>query len=190
MSVGRVPAAGITLAIAAIVVAVVLSGASDSNTTRTAKPSAATTEPASRDTVEVGCAAGGARAEAARGDLDVGPFRFIGGRDWSDGPPDAFNRHGYKIPASLLNGTTVQLRIPASEHGHVGLVYMLAAQTRAAEQGVRGADTEVRFTACAAAGRSGYTGGLVVDTPRCAAIDVVLADGRTLRARVPLGRPC
>ena len=154
--------------------------------------------------IEVGCADGGpAPRRVGPGDLPFGPFALIG-IDESDvrprhrqagirRPPDAFGRHGFKVPVSLPRGTSAVLSIPRFEHGRLGLVFTQQAQRRVLREGVAGADRAVRFTACPPgedSSRTGWPGGFVLDRPRCATISV--NDGRspTRNFGVPLGRAC
>ena len=141
------------------------------------------------------CASGspGASTTIGERDLAIGPLVLIGGRRWGRARRDAFDGHGYKIPATLPDGATATLSVPRALHGHVGLVYSQAAQARVFDRGVRGADSSVRFTACPAgsvSGRTGWGGGLVVDRPRCATLVVRVPGERPVRRRVPLGRRC
>lgn len=154
--------------------------------------------------VEVGCAAGGPSPERTRrGDLPIGPFVLIGIDESGarprqrqagiDRPPDAFGRHGYKVPVSLSNGTSAVLSIPRFERGRLGLVFTLRARRRVRRDGLDGADRAIRFTACPrrrAAGRTGWPGGFVIDDPRCATVTV--DPGRSPRRNfgLPLGRAC
>lgn len=127
-------------------------------------------------------------------DVRVGPLILRGANQWARWRPNAFGGHGYKIPAVLANGAVATLSVPEKLHGRVGLVYSAAAQElqRPGGTGVPGADASVRFAACPAgeAGRTGWTGGIVLDRPRCVSL-VVKVDGRApAYGRVPLGRPC
>jgi hypothetical protein len=118
---------------------------------------------------------------------------LIGGRRWADRRPDAFNRHGFKMPVTLPQGARAKLMVPVAMRRRVGLVFSYAAQDRAQRRGVRGADSSVRFTACPAegdGGRTGWPGGLVVDRPRCVTLVVKVSGGSSVRRRVPLGRHC
>ncbi len=154
--------------------------------------------------VEVGCADGGpSPARTRRGDLPLGPFVLMGidergmrPRHRQAGivrPPDAFGRHGYKVPVSLPNGTSAVLSIPRFERARLGLVFTRQAQQRVLRDGVAGADRAIRFTACprgGASGRTGWPGGFVIDDPHCAT--VTLNPGRlpTRNFGLPLGRAC
>ncbi len=147
-------------------------------------------------TANVGCSsrfepAGSVTVRAA--DVVFGPLVLIGGRAWSRTQPDAFNRHGYKIPATLVDGERATLRVPASMRGRVGLVFTHTAQDRVVARGVRGADRAVTFTACDAGdepSRTGWPGGIVVDRPRCATLTMQREGRPSIRRRLPLGRPC
>jgi hypothetical protein len=176
---------------AVVAVAIVLSE-SDGGTAATRRASAAS--PGSR-AAEAPCSSGGEGTTrvSVKHDVVFGPLVLLGGRRWAAWTPDAFDRHGYKIPVTLPQGVRATLSVPATLRGRVGLVFTLATQDRVFREGVRGADTSVRFTACPAGdvpGRTGWPGGLVVDRPRCATLVVKLANGHSVRRRVPLGRRC
>lgn len=155
-------------------------------------------------TVEVSCAEGGPSPERrGRGDLPVGPFVLIGIDESGvrpghrqagiDRPPDAFGRHGYKVPVSLPNGTSAVLSIPRFERGRLGLVFTHKAQRRVLRGGVAGADRAIRFTACprgGTSGRTGWPGGFVVDEPHCATVTVNPGRSPTQNFGLPLGRAC
>jgi hypothetical protein len=104
----------------------------------------------SRAVVEATCGAGGAGTTEVvqKRDAVVGSLVLLGARQTARQRPDAFNRHGYKIPVTLPEGTTATLSVPVRLIGHVGLVFSLQTQDRVWRGGVRGADTTVRFTAC------------------------------------------
>lgn len=154
--------------------------------------------------VEVGCAEGGPSPQrAGRDDLPVGPFVLMGIDESDehprqreagiDRPPDAFGRHGYKVPVSLPNGTSAVLSIPRFERGRLGLVFTQPAQRRVLRDGVAGADRAIRFTACprgAASGRTGWPGGFVIDDPHCATVTVDSGRSATRSFGLPLGRAC
>jgi len=154
--------------------------------------------------VEVGCSEGGPSPERPRrGDLPVEPFVLIG-IDESDvpprhrqvgieRPPDAFGRHGYKVPVSLPNGTSAVLSIPRFERGRLGLVFTQQAQRRVLREGVAGADRVVRFTACPrgrASGRTGWPGGFAIDDPHCATVTINPGRSPAHNFGLPLGRAC
>lgn len=119
---------------------------------------------------------------------------LIGARTrYTRGRPDAFDRLGYKVPVTLAEGTIATLSVPRSLRSRVGLVFSLEAQDRVLEQGVRGADPSVRFTACpvtGARGRTGWAGGFVTDGRRCATLIVQVAGRPSDLYRVQLGRRC
>ena len=149
----------------------------------------------SDDTVQVSCSSGVADAARFRRGLDIalGPLVLTGGRRWARSRPNAFDRRGFKVPATLPNGVVATLRVPAAERGRLGLVFTYRAQDRVEDTDVRGADTSVRFTACPAreeAARTGWPGGLVVNRRRCVTLVVKVAGGPSVRRRVPLGRRC
>jgi hypothetical protein len=126
-------------------------------------------------------------------DVEIGPLVLLGGQRWATSKPNAFNRHGYKVPVTLPEGLKATLSVPAAMRGHVGLVYSQAAQGRVEKKGVRGADVSVRFAACpieGQPGKTGWAGGIVVDRPRCATLKVEVVGGGGALARVPLGRRC
>jgi hypothetical protein len=137
-------------------------------------------------TAERTCASGVERAGApTASDVRIGPLVIIGARRTRD----AFNRHGYKLPVTLPYGVTATLSVPDE---HIGL-FTRRAQDRAWRRGVAGANRAVRFVSCAgdaAAGRSGFPGGIVVDRPRCATLTVTVEAQPRVRRRVPLGRSC
>lgn len=154
--------------------------------------------------VEVGCTEGGPSPKRpGRGDLPVGPFVLLGIDESGmrpghrqvgiERPPDAFGRHGYKVPVSLPNGTSAVLSVPRFERGRLGLVFTQQAQRRVLRDGVAGADRAIRFTACPRGGRSGRTGwpgGFVIDDPHCATVTVNPGRSPTRNFGLPLGRAC
>ena len=169
-------------------------------------PAAEPSAGAARDAavVEVGCADGGPSPERTRrGDLPLGPFVLIGIDESDrrpghrqagiDRPPDAFGRHGYKVPVSLPNGTSAVLSIPRFERARLGLVFTQQAQQRVLRHGVAGADRAIRFTACprgGASGRTGWPGGFVIDDPHCATVTLNPGQVPTRNFGLPLGRSC
>jgi len=151
--------------------------------------------PASAAVTEAPCSQGGTGATRVNRAHDrvLGPLVLLGGRRWAASRPNAFDRHGFKIPVTLPEGARATLSVPRSLRGRVGLVFSLETQDRVLRRGVRGADTAVRFTACSRGeqpGRTGWPGGLVVDRPRCATLTVKFAGEAPVRRRVPLGRRC
>lgn len=170
-----------------LVVAVVGCAAGVDRDTRIA-PAAAATNVACHPSAGVHAAPVGPR------DVTAGPMAFVGVRNSAGRRPDAFGRHGYKVPVTLAAGQRATLSVPPRWRGKVGLVFTQAAQRRAWEQGVRGAPRAVRFTACDdpdASARSGWPGGFVVDRPRCPTLVVrVVGQPGFERARLPLGRRC
>lgn len=145
--------------------------------------------------VEASCDAGGVAPTEVVPERDavVGPLVLLAGRQTVRHRPGAFNGNGYKLPATLPEGTAASLSVPQRLRGHVGLVYSLRTQDRVWMRGVEAADTTVRFTACAPEGepgRTGWPGGLVVDRRRCATLIVTPSGGVPVRGRVPLGRRC
>ena len=179
--------------VAAVIVGAALTSRGEDGTAATQQSSS--TASSGTGPTEAPCSSGGEGTTRvdARYDVVLGPLVLLGGRRWAAWRPDAFNRHGYKIPVTLPEGVRATLSVPASLRGRVGLVFTLAAQDRVLGRGVRGADVSVRFSACPARdvpGRTGWPGGLVVDRPRCATLVVQLAEGRSVRRRVPLGRRC
>ena len=147
------------------------------------------------DVAEATCstATGGPPRLWGRRDVVFDLFALMGARQTARRRRDAFDGHGYKVPATLPWGTTATLSVPMALRSRVGLVYSLATQERVAREGVGGADPVVRFTACPTGGelsRTGWAGGVVVDRPRCATLVVKIAGRGTMRRRVPLGRPC
>ena len=173
------------VAVGAVVAIVVVGGDGD-----TAEPGAIAAK-ASDEPVEAACASGFRDRGGPRrpsGDAAFGPLVLLGGRRWAGSTPQAFDGHGYKIPASLAGGASVTLSVPDSLRGRVKLVYARGAWSMEPQ----GADA-VRFTPCpvgGAAHRTGWPGGLVVDRPRCVVLVATLADGTSIRRRLPLGRRC
>ena len=148
-----------------------------------------------RAVVKAPCAAGGAATTdvvAAR-DAVIGPLVLLGARQAGRHRPDAFDRHGYKIPVTVPEGATVTLSVPMELRRRVGLVFSRRAQTRASRLGVDGADHTVQFTACppnGEPGRTGWPGGIVVDRRRCATLVVAPSGAAAVARRVALGRRC
>jgi hypothetical protein len=148
-----------------------------------------------RAVVQAPCNAGGVGTTdvTPKRDVVIGPLVLLGARQTAWHRPDAFNRHGYKIPVTLPEGTTATLSVPERLTGRVGLVFSHRTQDRAWRLGVRGADTAVRFTACQPTGepgRTGWPGGLVVDRRRCVTLVVTVPGAASVSRRVPLGRHC
>lgn len=145
-------------------------------------------------TASATCADGGpSPAMPPRGSAALGPLVLIGARYAASRPPDAFGGTGYKLPVSIPEGTFATLSVPRALRARVGLVFSLDTQSRVAKRGVRGANRDVHFSACpgdAQPGRTGWSGGIVVDRPRCATLVVSTAAAAPARHRVPLGRPC
>lgn len=143
---------------------------------------------------QANCATGGMGATRVVHSRDevLGPLVLLGARQTTR-EPDAFGGRGYKVPVTLARGMSATLSVSRSKRDRVGLVFTRAAQSRVLRVGVRGADSAVRFEACAAAeraGRTGWPGGFVVDRPRCATL-VLKVEGRpAVRRRVSLGRRC
>lgn len=135
---------------------------------------------------------GGGRV--GRRDVAIGRLVLVSARNHAGRAPNAFDGHGYKIPATLARGQVATLSVPPRLRGKVGFIFTQADQRRAWEKGVRGAPRAVRFAACAgpdAGARSGWPGGIVVDRRRCVTLVVrVLGSSERHRARVPLGRRC
>jgi hypothetical protein len=171
--------------------AVALSGCGGGSDAAQSPPAAKT----QKATAGAPCSSGGAgttRVSSSR-DVEIGPLVLLGGQRWAASKPNAFNRHGYKVPVTLPEGLKATLSVPAAMRGHVGLVYSQAAQGRVEKKGVRGADVSVRFAACpieGPPGKTGWAGGIVVDRPRCATLKVEVVGGGGALARVPLGRRC
>jgi len=179
----------------ATTVALVLIVSSESFGSSAPSASSASAPGATARSTEASCATGGTATTrvSAKRDAVLGPLVLIGGRGWATAKPDAFNRRGYKVPATLPLGVRATLSVPAAMRGHVGLVFSLATQDRVVKGGVRKADVSVRFSACPASGepgRTGWPGGLVVDRPRCVTLVVKVSGSTALRRRVPLGRRC
>lgn len=185
-----VAATGVGLGL--VLSAVLVAGVSDPTTTRPAEQGAR----AMPAVVEATCSTGGAGAEKVVPSRDavLGPLVLIGGRGrYTRGRPDAFNRLGYKVPLTLPQGVTATLSVPPSLRSRVGLVFSLEAQERVVENGIRAADSSVRFQACPAAGeggRTGWAGGFVTDRRRCADLVSKVAGESSVRYRVQLGRAC
>lgn len=140
---------------------------------------------------EIGCQVGGEGATKIRAhDLAIGPLVLVGGGRHGDRQPDAFGRHGYKIPMTLPAGMRATVEVPPAARGRVGLVFRPETQDAVWTRGVRAADTALAVTACPGEGRTGWPGGLVVDRPRCATLVVRVQGRAAVRRRVPLGRTC
>jgi hypothetical protein len=150
---------------------------------------------AARRIVQVSCQAGstGTTEIAQNRDVTIGRLVLLGARRMASRAPDAFNRHGYKVPVTLPHGATATLSVPRRLTDRVGLVFSHRTQDRVWRRGVGAADTAVEFTACPATGmprRTGWAGGLVVDRRRCATLTVRVPGAAPVSRRVPLGRPC
>lgn len=173
------------LATAAGGAAVVASAAGPEPATPALRPVAASVRVA-------GCADGGtATARVVRGrDAVLGPLVLIGASFAATAAPEAFDRHGYKLPVTLPAGTTATLAVPWWLRARVGLVFSLDTQDAVSARGVRAADRAVRFVACAGRGRTGWPGGLVTDKRRCATLVLTVPGRAPVRHRVPLGRRC
>lgn len=143
---------------------------------------------------EATCATGmaGAAETVRAADVVLGPLVLIGGRGWGRSRRDAFDGHGFKIPATLLADRAATLSVPPALRGRVGFVFTRRAARAVERRGVGAADEAVRFTACAGApsDRTGWAGGIVVDRPRCATVVVRVAGADPIRRRLPLGRRC
>ena len=144
---------------------------------------------------EATCASGGEGTTVVREDRDVviGPLALLGARCVTRHRPNAFGRIGYKIPATLPEGTTAVLSVPKHLQRHVRLVFSVRTSRAVWKRGVLAGDTAVRFVACAPGaepGRTGWPGGIVVDRRRCATLVVRVGDQAPVRRRVPLGRAC
>lgn len=147
------------------------------------------------DVVDVQCgqAVRSRGAGPPKSNAQLGPLTLVGGKLWARSRPEAFNGHGFKIPASLPDGMVATLAVPEFMRGRVGLVFTLATQDGVSTAGVLAADTAVRFTACPTGGRtrrSGWPGGIVVERPMCATLVVTVAGEEPVRRRIPLGRRC
>ena len=148
-----------------------------------------------REAVKVPCGMPAAPKSEGTGSRDVvvGPLVLMGARQAAWHRPDAFNRHGYKIPVSLPEGSTATLSVPHELRGRVGLVFSRSTQARVWRLGVVAADHSVEFMACAresAPERTGWPGGVVVDRRRCATLVVTPRGAAAVARRVPLGRHC
>jgi hypothetical protein len=146
-------------------------------------------------TVKVSCAAGGVgTTEAVRArDVVIGPVVLLGARMTTRHRPDAFNKHGYKVPVTVPEGGAATLSVPRRLRGRIGLVFSHRTQDRVWRDGVSAADSTVRFTACEPAGkpgRTGWAGGIAVDRRRCARLVVRVAGKPPVTRPVPLGRRC
>ena len=143
----------------------------------------------------VSCRDGGPGTGPVKGrDVSMGPLTILFARRTVRDPRDGFNGHGWKLPVTLIADETATLSVPRRLHGHVGLVFTHATQSRVWRRGVRAADSKVSFEACAgedAPARTGWPGGIVVDRRRCATLRVELAGAAApIERRVPLGRRC
>jgi hypothetical protein len=151
--------------------------------------------PRAAGTAHATCASGGegtTEIDAGR-DVALGSLVLLGARLTVRDRPDAFNRHGYKVPVTLPEGVTATLSVPSAFRSRVGLVFTHRAQDRAWRSGVSGADRAVRFTACSAgaeAGRSGWGGRTRRRPSPLREAHLRVAGGPTVRRRVPLGGRC
>ena len=141
------------------------------------------------------CEAGGTGSSVVRpDDVAVGPLILMSARDARSHPPDAFGGLGYKIPATLPAGTVATLSVPRALRPHVRLVYSRSVQDGVHETGIGAGSRAVRFAACAAGApdaRTGWTGGILVDRPRCVTLRIrVDGESAATSHRVPLGRRC
>lgn len=143
----------------------------------------------------VSCRDGGRGAGPVKGrDVRMGPLTILFARQTVGQPRDAFNGHGWKLPVTLLAGETATLSVPRRLRGRVGLVFTQGTQSQVWRRGVRAADRQVSFEACAgedAPATTGWPGGIVVDRRRCATLRVRLADAaEPIERQVPLGKRC
>ncbi|HWK29792.1 MAG TPA: hypothetical protein VNS09_24710 [Solirubrobacter sp.] len=126
-------------------------------------------------------------------DVVFGSLVLPGARRLADRRPNAFRHRGYKLAVTLPKGTEAVLSVPREMRGRVGLVYTHKAEKQTWRRGLDGAETAVRFTACAPdanGGRTGWPGGLIVDRRRCVTLVVSVRGTEPVRRRVPLGRAC
>jgi hypothetical protein len=143
----------------------------------------------------VSCREGGPGGRPVKGrDVEMGPLAILFARRTVRDRRDAFNGHGWKLPVTLLADQTATVLVPRRLRDRVGLVFTQATQARVWRRGVRAADSEVGFEACAgedAPARTGWPGGIVVDRRRCATLRVLLAGAADpIERRVPLGKRC
>lgn len=181
---GRVAVIGLTVAVVATVAVLALS--------RDDGPKAA--KPTSASLAEATCSSANGPSvswKARRVDAVLGPLVLVGGRGRRDFGP---SRGGYKVPVLLRDGVVATLSVPASLRGRVGLVYRSSLTGAADVTDARAADPAVRFSACPVRSEqqryTGWTGGVLVDRPRCVTLVATLADGTSIRGRLPLGRRC
>ena len=152
-------------------------------------------DPPAPSEATVSCASGGRGAAPARGrDVELGPLAILFARRTPRERRHAFDGSGWKLPASLSRSGVVTLSVPERLRGRVGLVYTLETQSRVARRGVAGADERVTFVACTgddAPSRTGWPGGIVTDSRRCARLRAEVAGQPEPIVRpVPLGRRC
>lgn len=142
----------------------------------------------------------GPGAKPGKGDIAIGPLVLMGAEGSAGVKPNAFGNNGYKIPATLPRGLRVSLSVPRQLRKEIGLVFTRRKAGRVRSRGVKGADAAIRFIACPAtkstnqsdkgAARSAWAGGIVVDRPRCAVLQLRRRGEDPISVRVPLGRTC
>jgi hypothetical protein len=121
-----------------------------------------------------------------RGAEAVGAFGLLA-RDLSNARRLRNGTFGVKMGAVVEGHTPVTLRVPDEARGRVGLIYGDATRGR---MQLSDAPVEVTFEPCPNRARSGYVGGLLIDTVRePVTLEVQLTDSRTesltIQARVP-----
>jgi hypothetical protein len=184
--------------IAAAVVAVaaaVIFGARGGSSSR--EPTAATEAPPG--TTTVGCRTGDFPAASTFTDRDlvVGAAAIIGFENAIDEPDASFRpRHGrdqlWKLPVVLRPDARLTLSIPREAAQHVRLSYR--PSTRAATK-VSDGDRALLFEGCpsgvSGGANTGWSGGFIVDGPRCRVpVDVSVDAAPPRRYRISFGSGC
>jgi hypothetical protein len=112
-----------------------------------------------------------------RGAEAVGAFGLLA-RDLSNAQRLRNGSFGVKMGAVVEGHTPVTLRVPEEARGRVGLIYGDFTRGRRTQQ-LSDAPVEVTFEPCPNRPRSGYVGGLLLDTIRePVTLEVQLTDSR------------
>jgi hypothetical protein len=120
------------------------------------------TTPAVRS-ITAGCEDLGPGRDWRRGGLHVGGFGLLA-HDLRNAHKKRNGDYVAKMGAVVEGHRPVTLRVPSAARGHVGLIYGDA--TRGARGDLSRAPLEVKFEPCPDRARSGYVGGLLLDTVR------------------------
>jgi hypothetical protein len=133
-------------------------------------------------------------AFADRRNLVVGPLAMIGGRTFTD-EATARRFGGNKYPLLLRAGHRATVAIAARDRAHAGLSYGSAPDGPA---GLDEAASSIAFVSCSPAralSRAGgpvtfWSGGVLVRSPACVALDVTVDREPRRRVRLELGARC